>query len=147
MAKKAAIKYRSLKTNLVHLPLSLYAPLVQQQTVSPLSFQKYNANKTQLQRPQSLIINLKHLPTHPSKSPRATQVSLGWSGLASASSLEMYGSAGGKVETIEMDPEVASGLGWREGDMVEVGIVRQAARGRSVSVTPATSDDWEVLVS
>jgi peroxin-1 len=51
------------------------------------------------------------------------------------------------VETIEMDPEVASGLGWREGDMVEVGIVRQAARGRSVSVTPATSDDWEVLVS
>lgn len=59
----------------------------------------------------------------------------------------MYGSAGGKVETIEMDPEVASGLGWREGDMVEVGIVRQAVRGRSVSVTPATSDDWEVLVS
>lgn len=100
------------------------------------------------QRPQSLIINLKHLPTNGQQKPsRASQVSLGWSGLASASSLEMYGSGQAQVETVEMDPEVASGLGWKEGDLVEVGVVRQATKGRSVSVTPATSDDWEVLVS
>lgn len=59
----------------------------------------------------------------------------------------MYGSGQAQVETVEMDPEVARGLGWEEGDLVEVGVVRQAIKGRSVSVTPATSDDWEVLVS
>lgn len=37
MPKKAVIKYRSLHTNLVHLPLSLYASLAQQQAVSPPS--------------------------------------------------------------------------------------------------------------
>lgn len=34
MPKKAKVKFRSLRTNLVHLPLSLYASLTQQQTVS-----------------------------------------------------------------------------------------------------------------
>jgi peroxin-1 len=36
MARKAAVKYRSLRTNMVHLPLSLYASLAQSQTVSTL---------------------------------------------------------------------------------------------------------------
>jgi len=35
MGKKASIKYRSLRSNLIHLPLSLYAQLAQSQTVSP----------------------------------------------------------------------------------------------------------------
>lgn len=34
MARKAAVKYRSLRSNLVNLPLSLYASLAQSQTVS-----------------------------------------------------------------------------------------------------------------
>lgn len=34
MVRKAAVKYRSLRSNLVNLPLSLYAQLVQQQAVS-----------------------------------------------------------------------------------------------------------------
>lgn len=34
MPRKAAVKYRSLRSNLVHLPLSLYASLAQSQTVS-----------------------------------------------------------------------------------------------------------------
>lgn len=34
MPKKAAVKYRSLRSNLVHLPLSLFASLAQQQAVS-----------------------------------------------------------------------------------------------------------------
>jgi peroxin-1 len=36
MPKKATVKYRSLWSNLVHLPLSLYASLAQQQAVSRL---------------------------------------------------------------------------------------------------------------
>jgi hypothetical protein len=34
MPKKAAVRYRSLRSNLVHLPLSLFASLAQQQAVS-----------------------------------------------------------------------------------------------------------------
>jgi peroxin-1 len=40
MARKAAVKYRSLRSNLVHLPLSLYASLAQSQTVSATRFAK-----------------------------------------------------------------------------------------------------------
>ena len=34
MGKRGSVKYRSLRTNLVHLPLSLYSSLAQQQVVS-----------------------------------------------------------------------------------------------------------------
>ena len=44
-------------------------------------------------------------------------VYLGWSGLASASSLA--GGMGGE-ETIELDPEVAMSLGWNEGMLVSL---------------------------
>ncbi|KAJ9118613.1 hypothetical protein QFC22_003833 [Naganishia vaughanmartiniae] len=106
-------------------------------------------------RPQSLIINLKHVNAAihaksggQASTGRATQAFLGWSGLASASSLEMYGNAQngkGSTETIEMDPEVAAQLGWAEGDLVEIGLLPAASKARSVSVTPMTADDWEVL--
>jgi len=36
MPKKAKVKYKSLRSNLVHLPLSLYASLTQQQIVRQL---------------------------------------------------------------------------------------------------------------
>ena len=39
MPEKASVKYRSLRSNLVHLPLSLYASLAQQQAVRPLIIQ------------------------------------------------------------------------------------------------------------
>ena len=37
MAKTAVLRYRSLRSNLVQLPLSVYAGLVQQQVVSSAS--------------------------------------------------------------------------------------------------------------
>jgi peroxin-1 len=47
---------------------------------------------------------------------------LGWSGLAAASSLAGFASAGlggaDALETVEMDPEVGMGLGWAEGTVV-----------------------------
>lgn len=95
MPKKATVKYRSLRSNLVHLPLSLYASLVQQQA-----------------RPQSLILHLSPLASSGS---RAQAAYLGWSGLASASSLA---SGVGGEETVEVDPEVGMGLGWGEGMVV-----------------------------
>jgi hypothetical protein len=65
-----------------------------------------------VQRPQSIVLHLE--PLTPSSS-RATAGYLGWSGLTSSSSLT--GGVGGE-ETVEIDPEVAMGLGWNEGMLV-----------------------------
>ncbi|KAI9631847.1 putative peroxisome biosynthesis protein PAS1 [Dioszegia hungarica] len=126
MPKKAAVKYRSLRSNLVHLPLSLFASLAQQQA-----------------RPQGLILHLTPLISPSSSSRPARAAYLGWSGLAAASSLASIG--GGEAETVEVDPEVAIALGWAEGTIVEISIIHNPVRAKSVSVTPLTSDDWEIL--
>lgn len=151
MAKKAAIKYRSLRSNLVHLPLSLFASLAQQQAVSPAlypymalahSLHLFRTNTDTLQRPQGLILHLSPLITpHTSRPPQSAY--LGWSGLAAASSLP--GGLSGDVETLEIDPEVALGLGWAEGTVVEISIIHNPVKARNVTVTPVSSDDWEIL--
>ena len=69
-------------------------------------------SRTDPQRPQTIVLHLE--PLTPSSS-RATAGYLGWSGLTSSSSLT--GGVGGE-ETIEIDPEVAMGLGWNEGMLV-----------------------------
>ncbi|WVW84469.1 hypothetical protein I302_106503 [Kwoniella bestiolae CBS 10118] len=126
MARKATVKYRSLRSNLVHLPLSLFAQLAQQQA-----------------RPQSLIIHLSPLSASSSTSSRQPKSAyLGWSGLAAASSLSQ---AGEGLESIEVDPEVAMSLGWSEGTLVEISIIHNPTKAKSVSVTPLSSDDWEIL--
>ncbi|WVQ65961.1 uncharacterized protein L199_004139 [Kwoniella botswanensis] len=126
MARKGAVKYRSLRSNLVHLPLSLFAQLAQQQA-----------------RPQSLIIHLSPLSSSSSSSSRQPKSAyLGWSGLAAASSLSQ---AGDGLESIEVDPEVAMSLGWPESTLVEISIIHNPTRANSVSVSPLSSDDWEIL--
>ena len=123
-SKKATVHYRSLRSNLVHLPLSLYSGLVQVGTVSSRSNNRESLVKLELtvnsilQRPQSLII---HLTAQSQISETASkQAYLGWSGLSSASSLSFHQVGEGRkgMETIEMDPEVARGLGWPEGQVV-----------------------------
>jgi hypothetical protein len=69
-------------------------------------------SQANVQRPQSIVLHLE--PLTPSSS-RATAGYLGWSGLTSSSSLT--GGVGGE-ETVEIDPEVAMGLGWNEGMLV-----------------------------
>lgn len=109
------------------------------------------------QRPQSLIVHLtlirgdKHGPLSSTKA--SSQAYLGWSGLSSASSLSFHqtttttrnSTSPVNLETVEIDPEVSRGLGWPEGSIVEVAIIHNPKRAKSVSVTPLTSDDWEVL--
>lgn len=119
MARKAAVKYRSLRSNLVHLPLSLYASLAQSQTVHPFSVRF----PLTAQRPQGLILHLS--PLVPASSSRQTPrpAYLGWSGLAAASSLSGIG--GSQIETVEVDPEVALNYGWAEGTIVSSSVRRQ----------------------
>ena len=74
-----------------------------------------------LQRPQSIVLHLE--PLTPSSS-RAVAGHLGWSGLAASSSL----TAGvGGEETLEIDPEVAMGLGWNEGMLVSLVLFRKSS--------------------
>jgi len=77
--------------------------------------------EAKLQRPQSIVLHLE--PLTPSSS-RAVPGYLGWSGLAASSSL----TAGvGGEETLEIDPEVAMGLGWNEGMLVSFVIFNQSS--------------------
>ncbi|CAL1715282.1 unnamed protein product [Somion occarium] len=71
--------------------------------------------------------------------------------MASASSLAHFNSAsrgaGGErgLETIEIDPQFAEGLEFREGDVVEIGLLHDLGYATSVATEPLTSDDWEIL--
>lgn len=40
---------------------------------------------------------------------------------------------------------MALGLGWAEGTLVEISIIHNPVRARNVTVTPVSSDDWEIL--
>ncbi|ODO01366.1 hypothetical protein I350_06185 [Cryptococcus amylolentus CBS 6273] len=126
MARKAAVKYRSLRSNLVNLPLSLYAQLGQQQA-----------------RPQGLILHLSPLSVPSSSSSRNPKAAyLGWSGLNAAVSPSQLGDG---LESVEVDPEVAMSYGWSEGAILEISVIHNPTVARSVAVTPLTSDDWEIL--
>ena len=66
------------------------------------------------------------------------------------------------METIEIDPQLAQGLGFAEGDIVcvytitsmlfvtvlqvEIGLLHDLPYATSVSTEPLTADDWEILV-
>lgn len=111
------------------------------------------------QRPQSLIIHLTFLSTPGSGRPSSSSSSssaparstdIGWSGLASASSLSGFassssGNASSSADTIELDPDVCFSLGWPEGSLVELGLNHKPRKATSISITPESSDDWEIL--
>jgi peroxin-1 len=67
-----------------------------------------------LQRPQTLAVHLK--PTDG----EGREAYVGWTGMASASSLASFNSTAGErgIETLEIDPQYAAGLGFKEGDVV-----------------------------
>ena len=68
------------------------------------------------QRPQSLAV---HLTSTTSQPPHSAYV--GWTGLASSSSLAQYQNgmrAGDALETVEIDPQLAGSLGFMEGSTV-----------------------------
>ncbi|THH28835.1 hypothetical protein EUX98_g5355 [Antrodiella citrinella] len=68
--------------------------------------------------------------------------------MAAASSLAQFnsGSSADKgLETIEIDPQFAGGLGFSEGDVVEIGLLYDLGYATTVATEPLTSDDWEIL--
>lgn len=85
-------------------------------------------NSIVVQRPQNLAVNLslvqKHGPKQDSKG--RTEAYVGWTGMASASSLAHLNAAHpdqGGFETVEIDPQFAQDLGFAQGDVVcEIGM-------------------------
>ena len=77
-----------------------------------------------MQRPQGLAIHLTKVFEGKAASNGAAaklEAYVGWTGMASASSLAQFNSgsiADKGLETIEIDPQFAGGLGFSEGDVV-----------------------------
>lgn len=119
-----------------------------------------------MQRPQHLAIHLKLVPSAQNQSGNV-EAYVGWTGMASASSLNQFRStqnAEKALETIEIDPQYAQGLGLSQGDLVrvndtlinlssllnhfqvEIGLLHDLPLATSVATEPLTSDDWEIIV-
>ncbi|KAH9939712.1 AAA-domain-containing protein [Epithele typhae] len=137
MPRRCRIHFVSLHSSLVNLPISLYGPLVER-----------------LVRPQGLAVHLTRVAqAGPSASIKdvASKVEayVGWTGMASASSLAHFNASGDPsdkgMETIEIDPQYAQGLGFALGDVVEIGLLHDLPYAKSVATEPVTADDWEIL--
>ncbi|KAF7375905.1 putative peroxisomal biogenesis AAA ATPase pex1 [Mycena sanguinolenta] len=128
MPRRARVHFVSLRSSLVNLPISLYGPLVERSI-----------------RPQHLAVHLTLLSESPAEK---LEVYVGWTGMASASSIAQFNSvAGGEkgFETIEIDPQYALGLGLKQNDLVEIGLVHDLPLATSVATEPLTPDDWEII--
>ena len=89
--------------------------------------------------------------------------------MASSSSLARFkggSSSADTLETVEIDPQFASGLGFRIGDIVraldtacltqvslsdfplkvEIGLLQDLGVASSVVTEPVSTDDWEIIV-
>lgn len=124
MPRRARVHFVSLKSSLVNLPISVYGPLLERQI-----------------RPQTLAVHLK--PTDG----EGREAYVGWTGMASASSLASFNSTAGErgIETLEIDPQYAAGLGFKEGDVVELGLLYDLPYAKTVSTEPLSADDWDVV--
>ncbi|KAG6920030.1 hypothetical protein DXG01_010098 [Tephrocybe rancida] len=130
MPRRARIHYVSLRSSLVNLPISIYGPLLERNV-----------------RPQHLAIHLKLVST-PQNPNVNVEAYVGWTGMASASSLTHFSSPHTPekaLETIEIDPQFAQGLGLSQGDLVEIGLLHDLPLAQSVATEPLTSDDWEII--
>ncbi|KAG8685892.1 Peroxisome biosynthesis protein pex1, partial [Ceratobasidium sp. 395] len=135
MPRLFSIKYTPLRTCLVNLPMSLYGPLAAKQV---LKKPRIHSAK----RPQRLAV-------HVSLPGSSEGTYLGWTGMASASSLSKWQhgaqAAAEALDTIEIDPQVAQSYGFKDGVTVEIGLVHNLPIATNVETVPLSSDDWEIL--
>jgi len=118
MPRHVKIHFVPLRSSLVNLPISIYGPLLQRNAVSARScLSRHSVIFLHPQRPQGLAIQLA-LPE------KNIEAFVGWTGMASASSLAHFSSPSSAekgVETLEIDPQFAQSLGFGPGDVVRIG--------------------------
>ncbi|KAN0116131.1 AAA family ATPase [Russula decolorans] len=130
MPRQARLQFVSLKSSLVNLPVSLFGPLLERNI-----------------RPQQVAVLLTATAPSPELDGRNLSAYVGWTGMVSASSLAHFNSTSSDnfLETVEIDPQYAEGLGFKIGDVVEVGLLYDLPIAKSVATEPLTPDDWEIL--
>ncbi|KAI9462642.1 AAA-domain-containing protein [Russula earlei] len=130
MPRHARLHFVSLKSSLVNLPVSLFGPLLERNI-----------------RPQHVAILLTATAPSPELNGKRPHAYVGWTGMVSASSLAHFNptSSDQSLETVEIDPQYAEGLGFKKGDVVEVGLLYDLPVANSVATEPLTPDDWEIL--
>ncbi|KAF8995495.1 P-loop containing nucleoside triphosphate hydrolase protein [Cyathus striatus] len=131
MPRRARIHFVSLHSSLVNLPISIYGPLLERGI-----------------RPQGLAVHLILVRPDVKQPDRTVEAYVGWTGMASASSLAQFSASHtseGIFETIDIDPQYAQGLGLSENDIVEIGLLYDMQLATSVATEPLTSDDWEII--
>jgi len=102
-------------------------------------------------RPQAVAV---HLMKPGILGKPAVEGYVGWTGMASASSLAQLQSQtssrnrdnSSSLETVEIDPQFASALGFAQGDVVEIGLLHDLPVATSIATEPLSADDWEILV-
>ncbi|KAL5524266.1 PEX1 [Sanghuangporus sanghuang] len=150
MPRRARIEFVSLRSSLVNLPISVYGPLVEHH-VRP---QNLAVHLLVVSSPSSdTVSNLNGTDASEKRRERGKKgVYVGWTGMASSSSLARFkgsgtgpGERGEVLETIEIDPQFASGVGLRLGDVVEIGLLHDLPVAKSVTTEPYSADDWEII--
>ncbi|KXN87354.1 Peroxisome biosynthesis protein PAS1 [Leucoagaricus sp. SymC.cos] len=132
MPRRARIHFVSLRSSLVNLPISIYGPLLERGV-----------------RPQHLAVHLTRVSSRQGGPDDKLGAYVGWTGMASASSLAHFNvsqsNGGESFGTIEMDPQFSQGLGFSQGDLVEIGLIHDMGQATMVGAEPLTSDDWEII--
>ncbi|THH03293.1 hypothetical protein EW145_g6374 [Phellinidium pouzarii] len=146
MPRRARIEFVSLHSSLVNLPISIYGPLVERRV-----------------RPQNLAVHLLLVSNGVQKinTSEKNHFYAGWTGMASSSSLARFregSTSSDALETIEIDPQFANGLGLHLGDIlcslvgsqyssvkVEIGLLHDLPIATSVVTEPYSADDWEII--
>ncbi|KAI5478553.1 peroxin-1 [Pseudohyphozyma bogoriensis] len=137
--RNAHVALTPLRHCLVNLPLSIHGPLVERGVA-----------------PQSIVVELSFTPTTSTSSSSSKKAGphktyCGWTGMPSQLSSVITHVRGGQQvgDRVEMDPQFASmiGEGLGEGTSVTIELLRDLPTATSVSVTPLTPDDWEILES
>ncbi|RCI02644.1 Peroxisome biosynthesis protein pex1 [Rhizopus stolonifer] len=123
MPKPLIVQYTPIRSCLVNLPNKWVNALLDQKKV-----------------PQNVILEI--------SSGDNKKVYCGWSGEASKplqpNSVFIHG-ANGKLDVLELDPQLGTALGLQEGQKVQVEFCRNVPECTTVHVEPLTEDDWEIL--
>ncbi|EIN06461.1 AAA-domain-containing protein [Punctularia strigosozonata HHB-11173 SS5] len=138
MPRTARIHFVSLKSSLVNLPIAVYGPLVERGV-----------------RPQSLVVHLSSVSPRSNgtfdKNAKPVEAYVGWTGLASSSSLSRFAEGSASTsreavqETVEIDPQFAQGLGLTAGKIVNLSLLYDLGTAQSVGTEPVSADDWEII--
>ncbi|KAF5351610.1 hypothetical protein D9756_007497 [Leucocoprinus leucothites] len=132
MPRRARIHFVSIRSSLINLPISIYGPLLERSV-----------------RPQHLAVHLTRISSGRGGSDDKLGAYVGWTGMASASSLAHFNasqsSGGESFETVEIDPQYAQGLGFEQDDLVEIGLIHDMGQATTVGTEPLTADDWEII--